>query len=27
LFSPSTPKPQTEDGTFGDDLDIPDFLR
>jgi cell division protein FtsZ len=27
LFSPSTPKPQTEDGTFGDDLDIPDFLK
>ena len=25
LFSPS--KPQTEDGTFGDDLDIPDFLK
>jgi cell division protein FtsZ len=27
LFSPSTPKGQTEDGTFGDDLDIPDFLK
>ncbi|MEY3846770.1 MAG: hypothetical protein RJA66_1037 [Actinomycetota bacterium] len=27
LFSPSNPKPQTEDGTFGDDLDIPDFLK
>jgi cell division protein FtsZ len=27
FFSPSTPKPQTEDGTFGDDLDIPDFLK
>jgi cell division protein FtsZ len=27
LFSPSTTKPQTEDGTFGDDLDIPDFLK
>jgi cell division protein FtsZ len=27
LFSPSAPKGQTEDGTFGDDLDIPDFLK
>jgi hypothetical protein len=26
--SPSLPKrPQTADGTFGDDLDIPEFLR